>query len=117
MINAYKRTFSDRFWLGKEPSLWPHPDPDSVEGQNYAAHLGRPRCELEWSMEDLRCLIRSNNELRQQIETLREQLFSGSSVKENRTAIEQGENIKILTSVSMTFLPLSFVVVSTYVLS
>src|SRR3569833_1889810 len=43
---------------------------------------------------------------------LREQLFSGSSVRESRRAGEQGDNIKILTSVSMIFLPLTFVTVS-----
>lgn len=63
-------------------------------------------------MDDLGALIKANTELKQQIESLREQLYSGSAVKENRMAIEQGENIKILTSVSMLFLPLSFVMVS-----
>lgn len=112
MINAYTGTFSDRFWLGKDPNLWPHPDPDSPEGRNYLRQLGRVRHGLELSIEDLRALIKSNDQLRQQIESLREQLYSGSSVKENRLAIEQGENIKILTGVSMLFLPLSFVTVS-----
>lgn len=112
MISAYDGTFSDSFWQGKDPSLWPHPDPESVEGQSYLAQLRLLRYELEWSMDDLGSLIKSNIELKQQIESLREQLYSGSAVKENRMAIEQGENIKILTGVSMLFLPLSFVMVS-----
>lgn len=112
MITAYTGTFSEKFWLGKDPSLWPHPDSDSPEGHNYLQQLDRLRHGLEWSIDDLRSLIKTNDQLRQQIEILREQLYSGSSVKENRLAIEQGENIKILTGVSMLFLPLSFVTVS-----
>ncbi|KAJ4387895.1 hypothetical protein N0V93_008498 [Gnomoniopsis smithogilvyi] len=109
MINAYTGTFSDKFWLGKDQNLWPHPDPQSPEGRNYLRQLSRLRHGLEWSIDDLRVLIKSNDQLRHQIESLRDQLYSGSSVKENRLAIEQGENIKILTGVSMLFLPLSFV--------
>lgn len=112
MIHAYDGTFSERFWQGKDPSLWPHPHPESAEGRNYLAQLSLVRSELECSMDDLGALIKANTELKQQIESLREQLYSGSAVKENRMAIEQGENIKILTSVSMLFLPLSFVMVS-----
>lgn len=115
MINAYTRTFSDKFWRGKDTNLWPHPHPESEEGRNYLRRLGHLRHELEWSIDELRALIRSNEQLRQQIESLREQLYSGSSVKENRLAIEQGENIKILTGVSMLFLPLSFVTVSDHI--
>lgn len=112
MITAYKITFSDNFWLGKDPHLWPHPDPEGLEGRNYLRQLVRLRDEIESSIDDLRGIIKSNDHLRQQIESLRDQLYSGSSVKENRLAIEQGENIKILTGVSMLFLPLSFVTVS-----
>lgn len=112
MITAYTGTFSDKFWLGKDPNLWPHPDPESLEGRNYLRQLVRLRDGIESSIDNLRELIKSNDHLRQQIESFRDQLYSGSSVKENRLAIEQGENIKILTGVSMLFLPLSFVTVS-----
>lgn len=112
MITAYTTTFSDKFWLGKDPHLWPLPNPESLEGRNYLRQLSHLRDGIESSIDDLRRLIKSNDHLRQQIESLRDQLYSGSSVKENRLAIEQGENIKILTGVSMLFLPLSFVTVS-----
>lgn len=112
MIDAYTDTFTPVFWLGKHPTLWPHPDPESIEGANYLARLGALRHELEASLRELRTLIKSNEQLRREIDNLREQLYSGSSVKENRTTIEQGENIKILTGVSMLFMPLSFVTVS-----
>lgn len=112
IINAYHDTFTRDFWLGKHPTLWPHPDPESIEGRNYLSQLGNIRHELDWSINSLRALIKSNEHLKQEIEIFREQVYSGSSVRENRVAVEQGENIKILTAVSMLFHPLTFVTVS-----
>lgn len=112
MINAYTDTFTPEFWAGRDRTLWPHPDPDSAEGRNYLTQLGTLRQELEQVIEDLKQVFKANELVRQEIVSLREQLFSGSSVKESRRAIEQGDNIKILTGVSMLFLPLTFVTVS-----
>ncbi|KAL2278029.1 hypothetical protein FJTKL_14990 [Diaporthe vaccinii] len=109
MINAYTDTFTPEFWAGRDRTLWPHPDPDSAEGRNYLSQLGTLRQELEQVIEDLKQVFKANELVRQEIVSLREQLFSGSSVKESRRAIEQGDNIKILTGVSMLFLPLTFV--------
>lgn len=117
MINAYKATFTAEFWGGKHPILWPQPAPTAPESarqewQRAQEQMVQVRSELEWSIDDLRGLVKSNLQLQHKIESFREQLYSGSSVKENRTAIEQGENIKVLTGVSMLFLPLTFVTVS-----
>lgn len=112
MISVYTDTFTPEFWAGRDRTLWPHPDPESVEGRNYLAQLGTLRQELEQVIEDLKQVFKANELVRQEIVSLREQLFSGSSVKESRRAIEQGDNIKILTGVSMLFLPLTFVTVS-----
>ncbi|KKY30976.1 putative gtpase-activator protein for ras-like gtpase containing protein [Diaporthe ampelina] len=109
MISAYTDTFTPEFWAGRDRTLWPHPDPDSAEARNYLAQLGTLRQELELVIEDLKQVFKANELVRQEIVSLREQLFSGSSVKESRRAIEQGDNIKILTGVSMLFLPLTFV--------
>ncbi|KAJ0114398.1 hypothetical protein J7T55_010787 [Diaporthe amygdali] len=109
MISAYTDTFTPEFWAGRDRTLWPHPEPDSVEGRNYLGQLGTLRQELEHVIEDLKQVFKANELVRQEIVSLREQLFSGSSVKESRRAIEQGDNIKILTGVSMLFLPLTFV--------
>jgi hypothetical protein len=121
MRSAYLTTFSPSskgsssrldFWSGRHPTLWPHPDPDSPAGRDYAARMDVLRQELESAVAELQVMHDKNEGTRTEIRSLREQLFSGSSVKESRRAIEQGDNIKILTSVSMIFLPLTFVVVS-----
>lgn len=112
IIDAYNETFTLDFWLGKHPTLWPHPEPDSAEGRNYLSQLGNIRHEFDWSINNLRALVKLNDQLKQKIDILREQVYSGSSVRENRAAVEQGENIKILTALSMLFHPLAFVTVS-----
>jgi hypothetical protein len=120
MRSAYLTTFSPSskgssrldFWSGRHPTLWPHPEPDSTAGREYALRMDVLRQELESAVAELQVMHDKNEGTRTEIRSLREQLFSGSSVKESRRAIEQGDNIKILTSVSMIFLPLTFVVVS-----
>ncbi|KAK4242903.1 hypothetical protein C8A03DRAFT_39848 [Achaetomium macrosporum] len=110
MRAAYISTFTKDFWAGRHPTLWPHPHPDSNAGRDYAARMDALRQELESAVGELQQMHDKNETTRTEIRSLREQLFSGSSVKESRRAIEQGDNIKILTSVSMIFLPLTFVV-------
>ncbi|KAK0649449.1 hypothetical protein B0T16DRAFT_456866 [Cercophora newfieldiana] len=109
MRAAYTDTFTREFWAGRHPTLWPLNDPDSAASREYLVHLAPLRRELEAAVEQLHEVWKKNEHTRDEIRSLREQLFSGSSVKESRRAIEQGDNIKILTSVSMIFLPLTFV--------
>jgi hypothetical protein len=67
------------------------------------------RAELDKVVQELTEVLKRNERTRKEIENLRDQLFSGSSIKESRRAIEQGDNIRILTMISMIFLPLTFV--------
>lgn len=111
MINAYTDTFTKEFWAGKHSTLFPHPDAaqNSPEYHAYLAKLRPLRHELEAAVSLLHQVHAKNEATRQEIKSLRDQLFSGSSVKESRRAIEQGDNIKVLTSLSMIFYPLTFV--------
>ncbi|KAL6870524.1 hypothetical protein J3F83DRAFT_760987 [Trichoderma novae-zelandiae] len=117
MIAAYVDTFTDDFWAGAHPLLWPHPSssPSQQQGQqsaevvDYAARMAVLRRELDKVVSDLGEVLKRNERTRKEIENLRDQLFSGSSIKESRRAIDQGDNIRILTMISMLFLPLTFV--------
>ncbi|TQN73200.1 hypothetical protein CSHISOI_02280 [Colletotrichum shisoi] len=109
MLAAYRDTFPDDFWEGRHPTLWPHPSPDSSEGRAYRDKMMPLRSDLERACRDLETVHAKNAATRKEIENLRDQLFSGSSIKESRRAIEQGDNIKVLTLGSMVFLPLTFV--------
>ncbi|KAL7951383.1 hypothetical protein V8C42DRAFT_303963 [Trichoderma barbatum] len=110
MIAAYVDTFTDDFWAGSHPLLWPHPSlPQAPEAVDYAAKMAVMRRELDKVVSDLGEVLKRNERTRKEIENLRDQLFSGSSIKESRRAIDQGDNIRILTMISMLFLPLTFV--------
>ncbi|KAF5656723.1 hypothetical protein FHETE_10830, partial [Fusarium heterosporum] len=109
MIAAYVDTFTDIFWAGSHPILWPHTAPESPDGVAYREHMASLRCEFDKVIQELTEVLKRNERTRKEIENLRDQLFSGSSIKESRRAIEQGDNIRILTMISMIFLPLTFV--------
>ena len=47
---------------------------------------------------------KKNEQTRQEIIILREQLMAGSTIKESRRSIERGDNMKMLTSISVIFL-------------
>ncbi|KAK1831254.1 hypothetical protein QBC39DRAFT_372136 [Podospora conica] len=103
MLSAYESTFTEKFWSGQHTTLWPHPSLTPAE------YLAGPHAELKAALSDLVAVQKRNKRTRDEIASLRDQLFAGSSVKESRRAIEQGQNIKILTNVAMVFLPLTFV--------
>ncbi|KAM0564481.1 hypothetical protein ACHAPJ_000695 [Fusarium lateritium] len=109
MISAYIDTFTDTFWAGTHSTLWPHPSPETADAAAYREHMAGLRRELDKVVQELTDVLKRNERTRKEIENLRDQLFSGSSIKESRRAIEQGDNIRILTMISMIFLPLTFV--------
>ena len=114
MVAAYTNTFTPEFWSGTHPLLWPHPffpsdDDDAAAAAAHRETMAALRTELEKAVSDISAIIKRNERTRKEIENLRDQLFSGSSIKESRRAIDQGDNIQILTMISMIFLPLTFV--------
>lgn len=109
MRAAYFDTFKDDFWQGRNRTVWPYPYQDSEGKLAYEKLMATVREDLEKAVLELDTMHKKNERTRNEIFSLREQLFSGSSVRESRRAIEQGDNIKILTGVSMLFLPLTFV--------
>ncbi|KAF5022121.1 hypothetical protein F66182_5824 [Fusarium sp. NRRL 66182] len=109
MISAYVDTFTENFWAGTHPILWPHPAPETADAAAYREHMANLRRELDKVVQELTDVLKRNERTRKEIENLRDQLFSGSSIKESRRAIDQGDNIRILTTISMIFLPLTFV--------
>lgn len=111
MIGAYYDTFTESFWAGSHPILWPHGEPESPDGVVYRQHMAAVRREFDKVIQELTEVLKRNERTRKEIENLRDQLFSGSSIKESRRAIEQGDHIRILTMISMIFLPLTFVTV------
>ncbi|KAG0647248.1 hypothetical protein D0Z07_7222 [Hyphodiscus hymeniophilus] len=116
IIDAYEDTFTDEVWEGKHKSLWPILEDDSPRNVYWKKRMAGLKKDFEKEMKGLDKLYEENDDLRKEIRTLRDQLFSGTSVLESRKSVElsavtilQGHNIKLLTLVSIFFLPLTFV--------
>ena len=67
---------------------------------------------IEAAIDRLREKIERVQKKSRQILRLRDGLFSVTSMSDTTAAIKQGENIKLLTYISILFLPLSFATVS-----
>lgn len=119
IIDAYEDTFTDEVWEGRHKTLWPMIDENSSRNDYWRTRMSKLKKEFETIIKDLKKLQDENDDRRKEIRTLRDQLFSGTSVQESRKSVElsavtilQGHNIKLLTLVSIFFLPLTFVTVS-----
>lgn len=116
MISAYKDTFTDDVWSGEHKTLFPGTTDQSARYQNWRKRMANIRKQFDKVIQDLEEVLRINHREQKDIRGLREWLFSGTSVEESReavkqarTTVEQGYNIKLLTLVSIFFLPLTFV--------
>lgn len=116
MINAYRDTFTDELWSGEHRTLFPGKADKSARFANWRKKMTHTRRLFECEIEALREIQRFINREQKEIKSLREWLFSGTSVAESRQGVkqalitvEQGYNIKLLTLVTIFFLPLMFV--------
>ncbi|KAK6592431.1 CorA Mg2+ transport-like protein [Botrytis cinerea] len=116
IMDSYEDTFTDDVWEGKHKTLWPILDPDSHRSKYWQKRMQKLKLDFEKQMNNLFKLYEETDEKMKEIRTLRDQLFSGTSVLESRKSVEmaavtilQGHNIKLLTMVSIFFLPLTFV--------
>ena len=115
MILAYSSTFTDNVWNGTNRIIWPG-DEKSARYIHWRKRMQSVRKDIERELKGLEDIRRLNVEKIKEIEGLRDNLFSGTSVLESRKSVQQqaitvdqGHNIKILTLVTIFFLPLTFV--------
>jgi hypothetical protein len=110
MIDAFEDNITSDVWEGESKTLWPLFE-ESPRNDHWKRRLRLLRLQFEREMKELRIIIDENNERRHEIETLQEQLFSGTSIQESRKSVEladvtvhQGYNIKVLTIVNLFFM-------------
>jgi len=106
IIDSYEATFTSDFWEGKHKSLWPMIDSGSARNLYWKKRMSSLRKDFEKEIKGLARIYENNDDRRKEIRTLRDQLFSGTSVLESRKSVElsavtilQGHNIKLLTLV------------------
>jgi hypothetical protein len=109
MIGAYEETFTDDVWSGEHKYIWPGTAEISSRYSNFRKKLSHLRKQFEKEIEQLHNLIELNERERKDIKSLRAQIDSREAVSQARITVMQGTNIRLLTLVSIFFLPLSFV--------
>lgn len=116
MISAYKETFTDIVWNGSDKIIWPGDENQSSRCTHWRKRMAGLRRDIEHEIRGLEKIDQLNDEKIKEIKNLRDNLFSGTSVLESRKSVQQqaitvqqGRNIKLLTLVTIFFLPLTFV--------
>ncbi|WPB05064.1 uncharacterized protein RHO25_009713 [Cercospora beticola] len=116
MVDAYEDTFTEDVWQGNHKTIWPIMDETSPRNKYYRMRMDALRKKFEREIANFIKLRKEVYEHREEVVGLREELFVGTSIQESRNSvknteitIQQGHNIKLLTLVSIFFLPLTFV--------
>lgn len=116
MISAYRMTFTDNVWNGSDKIIWPGDETQSSRYAHWRRRMAGLRKDIEHEIYGLEEIDRLNDEKIKEIKGLRDNLFSGTSVLESRRSVQQqaitvqqGRNIRLLTLVTIFFLPLTFV--------
>ena len=116
IINAYRQTFTNDVWNGSDKIIWPGDETTSSRYAFWRKRMRVLRDDIEHEIGGLEDINRLNEEKMKEIKGLRNSLFSGTSVLESRKSVQQqaitvqqGHNIKLLTLVTIFFLPLTFV--------
>ena len=115
-VTVYKDTFTEDVWAGTNRTLFPGPASTSARFANWRKKMNHTRKQFDVVITDLENVQGFIAKQQKEIKSLREWLFSGTSVQESRQAVkqalitvEQGYNVKLLTLVTIFFLPLMFV--------
>ena len=116
MITAYRSTFREDVWNGSEKIIWPGDETQSSRFSHWRKRMAGLRKDIEHEIRGLEQIDQLNDNKMKEIKGLRDSLFSGTSVLESRRSVQQqaitvqqGHNIKLLTLVTIFFLPLTFV--------
>lgn len=116
MSLSYRKVFTDSVWDGSSKLVWPGDESVSSRYANWRKRMRKLRDDIESELQGLENIAAMNSDKMKEIKGLRDNLFSGTSVLESRRSVDQamitvqqGHNIKLLTLVTIFFLPLTFV--------
>lgn len=116
MVTTYRETFKESVWDGSNKIIWPGAATTSSRHAAWRKRMNVLRKDLEHEMTKLTEIEALNDQKMKEVKGLRDNLFSGTSVYESRQSVQnsritvkQGRNIRLLTLVTIFFLPLTFV--------
>ena len=87
MIDAYDDELTEDVWEGKHKTVWPLLDAHSERNDYFRKRMAGIRQEFEAVIQQLKDLITENNGRRREINGLREDLFTGTSIQESRKSV------------------------------
>ena len=87
LVDAYEDEFTDDVWEGRNKIVWPLLDEHSPRNNNYKRKMAGLKKEFEAVIRSMKGLIAENNERRREINGLREDLFTGTSIQESRKSV------------------------------
>ena len=116
IVTNFKDSFKNDVWKGKDKIIWPGEETQSSRYAQWRKRMAGLKRDMDDELRLLNDIQEINSAKMKQITVLRDNLFSGTSVRESRQSVtnssitvEQGRNIKLLTLVTIFFLPLTFV--------
>lgn len=109
MIETYQETFTDEFWSGEHKTLFPGTRDRSARYAYWRKKWLHTRKHFGKEIAQLEEIVTALQRLEKQMKSRWEWIFSGTSIKEAKTTVEQGNNIRLLTLVTLFYLPLSYV--------
>jgi hypothetical protein len=116
MVNAYKTTFVDEVWEGKHQYIWPGKGDRSPQYSEWRKRMLILKDKFGQEITRLEQIYSHNLDILNEVRSLRDNLFTATSTLESRKSVElssvtilQGHNIKLLTLVSIIFIPITFV--------
>lgn len=80
MIDAYEDTFTEAVWEGTHKTLWPLLEQDSPRNVHYKKKMAALRAKFDQEIKNLRTLISENDDRRDEILGLKEELYKGTSI-------------------------------------
>jgi hypothetical protein len=119
LMDAYTDSFNDEVWKGTHKIIWPLIDSHSARNEFWKHRMQSIKKSFEKEITKLGGIWEMCDDRRKEVRTLRDQLYAGTSVLESRRMVEQSalivqqaQNVKVFALVTIVFLPLKFVAVS-----
>ena len=111
ILTAYRDTFTDSVWGGFSGIIWPVGE-TSTRNINWREQMTAIKNDVERELQELESIRKLNYEKMKEINALRDNLDSGTSARQAQQipiSTLQGQNIRLLTYLTILFLPLTFV--------